>query len=83
MSIQYDCYPEKTHVAAGTIVTGPEKGLMPKVGLHLWVKECPKWYMIPDDGVERVMEFDKEFLEVLGKWNAEKEKGRGGMKTFN
>lgn len=63
LSIQYDCYPDKTHVAAGIITQGAE--LLPKVGIHIFVKSKPAWYNIPDDGVPRIEEFDKEFLGVL------------------
>lgn len=63
LSIQYDCYPGKTHVAAGTIVSGA--GVMPKVGVHIFVKSKPIWYDIPQDGLPRWDEFDEEFNEQL------------------
>jgi len=63
MTIQYHCYSEKTHLAAGTVVEGA--GVVPKVGMHIWVSRKPPWYTIPDDGVERWGEFDPEFERVL------------------
>ncbi|KXL43449.1 hypothetical protein M433DRAFT_47695, partial [Acidomyces richmondensis BFW] len=48
MTMQYDCYPDKTHLAAGGVVEGAED--LPKVGCHIWVKRKPTWYEIPDDG---------------------------------
>ena len=58
LTLQYDCYPEKTHVAAATMVKSSWKL---KLGVHIFVKSCPAWYKIPDDGVERCEEFDAEF----------------------
>lgn len=63
MTIQYDCYPDKTHVAAGTIAEGAS--LVPKVGVHIFVKEKPIWYDIPEDKLPRWDEFDDEFREKL------------------
>lgn len=70
LSIQYDCYPNKTHVAAGTIVTGAE--LVPRVGCHLFVAEKQSWFQICNDGLRRWESFDEEFLDVLEEWRAEK-----------
>lgn len=70
LTMQYDCYPEKTHVAAGTIVKGVEK--VPKVDCHLFVSRKPVWYVMPDDGVRRWEEFDDGFVEVLQRWKAER-----------
>lgn len=66
LTIQYDCYPEKTHLAAGLVVKGAE--LIPKVGLHLFVRSKPVWYSIPDDGIPRAEEFDDDFYKVLKKY---------------
>lgn len=63
LTIQYDCYPDKTHVAAGIITKGAE--LLPKVGMHIFVKSKPPWYTIPEDGVPRYKEFDEEFMNAL------------------
>ena len=59
LTIQYDCYPDKTHVAVATIAKSDWE--MPKVGVHIFVKSRPQWYQIPDDGLERYAEFDSEF----------------------
>ena len=72
LSIQYDLYPDKTHVAAGTIVTGAE--LVPKAGAHIFVKSKPVWFSLPDDGVVKWEEFDDEFEKLLGEWEAGKKK---------
>ena len=61
--MQYDCYPEKTHLAAATVRESQWE--VPKVGVHIFVKSCPKWYVIPDDGVERFEEFDSEFERMF------------------
>lgn len=67
LSIQYDCYPDKTHVAAGTIVKGAE--VLPKLGVHIFVKSKPVWYDIPGDGLPRWDGFDDEFNEKLRAFN--------------
>lgn len=68
LSIQYDCYPDKTHVAAGTIVKGAE--ILPKLGVHIFVKSKPVWYDIPEDKLPRWDEFDDEFNEKLRAYKA-------------
>lgn len=70
LSIQYDCYPEKTHVAAGMVADGAL--LVPKVGVHIFVSEKPKWYNIPDDDVLRWEGFDDEFNEQFRAHKAKK-----------
>lgn len=67
LTIQYDCYPGKTHIAAGTVVQGGKA--VPRVGCHLFTGRKPSWYSIPEDGVTRWDEFDDEFLEVLRSWS--------------
>lgn len=72
LSIQYDCYPDKTHVAAGTIVKGAER--LPNVNVHIFVKSKPVWYDIPEDGLPRWEEFDDEFNEKLRAYRAAKKR---------
>jgi len=72
LSIQYDCYPRKTHVAAGMVTATKEGCEMPKVGCHLFVRSKPAWYQMSEDGVARYEEFDGEFLGVLEQWRASK-----------
>ncbi|KXT07582.1 hypothetical protein AC578_10219 [Pseudocercospora eumusae] len=64
MSMQYDCYPEKTHVAAGSVVEDVH-GVMKsfKAGDHIFVADKPAWYTIPEDGVKRYDGFDQCFLD--------------------
>lgn len=57
--LQYDCYSHKTHVAAATVQKSEWE--LPEVGVHIFVRSCPGWYRIPDDGVVRWEEFDAEF----------------------
>ena len=64
LSIQYECYPQKVHIAVGTVV----KGQVPKMACHLFVSEKPSWYTIPDDGVRRWERFDDEFQDVMKRW---------------
>ncbi len=59
LAIQYECYPDKTHVAL-TMVERSDWEL-PKAGVHIFVKSKPDWYQIPADGLERYKEFDAEF----------------------
>lgn len=66
LTIQYDCYPNKTHVAAGSIVRGFD--VVPKIGCYLFVSRKPAWYDIPQDEVMRWDGFDDEFLDVQQKW---------------
>ena len=63
LTMQYHCYPSKTHVAVGSVVEGTDS--LPKVGMHIWVRRAPAWYSIPQDGVERWDEFDPQFDKVL------------------
>jgi len=65
MAIQYDFYPDKTHLAAGTATKGADK--IPKVCMHLYLKKAPCWYQIPDDGVPRYDEFPEDFKEAWTK----------------
>ncbi|KAK4972648.1 hypothetical protein LTR42_005941 [Elasticomyces elasticus] len=62
MTIQYHCYPEKTHVAAGSVSSGHET--LPSPGMHIWISRKPAWYSIPSDGLLRYEEFDPEFDQV-------------------
>lgn len=59
LALQYDCYPDKTHVTALTV--GKSDWQMPEVGIHIFVKSKPEWYQVPADGVERWEEFDAGF----------------------
>lgn len=61
LTLQYDCYPEKTHLAAATVTEGGD--VIPRLGVHIFVKSCPKWYRITEDGVERWEGFDGVFRE--------------------
>jgi hypothetical protein len=78
-TIQYHCYPEKTHIAAGSVTYGAEETsevgkAVPKVGCHLFVSRKPSWYTIPEDGVARWEEFDEEFDRVRREWEEERKK---------
>lgn len=59
LALQYECYPDKTHVAVTTVQRSDWE--IPKVGDHIFVKSKPAWYQIPADGLERWEEFDAEF----------------------
>ena len=59
--MHYDCYPDKTHVAATTL--DRNDGEMLKVGVHIFTKDKPEWYQLSNDGVERYHEFDAAFEE--------------------
>jgi hypothetical protein len=65
MAIQYDFYPNRTHVAAGTTTEGADT--IPKVCMHLWLKRAPRWYQIPEDGVPRYEEFPDDFNDAWSK----------------
>ena len=69
MTMNYHCYPDKTHVAVGTIVEGSES--VPRVATHIFFKSKPVWYNIPD-GVEKWDEFDPEFEKRLKDHKGEK-----------
>lgn len=67
LNIQYECYPGKTHVAAGTLTKGAD--LLPKQpSCHIFVRSKPVWYTIPDDGVPKWEEFDDEFKQTLHRY---------------
>jgi hypothetical protein len=57
--MQYACYPHKTHLAVATV--RHKEWEFPPVGVHIFVRSCPAWYSIPDDGIQRYDEFDPEF----------------------
>lgn len=61
--LQYYLYPEKTHVAASTMIKNEVE--MPKVGCHIWCRHVPSWHALPEDGVERYHEFDPVFQARL------------------
>lgn len=63
ISLQYYLYPEKTHIAASTVVHNDFEAL--KVGCHIWTKHVPAWHAIPQDGIERHQEFDADFQAKL------------------
>lgn len=72
MSMQYDCYPEKTHVTASTVVedvTDIMKTLKP--GDHIFLKDKPEWYRIPEDNAPRYEGFDQSFLDRQTRWDEE------------
>lgn len=70
--MQYDCYPGKTHVAAGTMTNFPKEWTMPRVQTHIFVRSKPAWYQMPEDGVSRWQDWDDEFRasfpEVVQLW---------------
>lgn len=70
MAIQYDFYPNKTHIAAGTATVGANT--IPKVCMHLYLKKAPRWYQIPEGGVARYDELPEDFMEVWEKHKREK-----------
>ena len=73
ISLQYYLYPDKTHVAASTIFQNDFE--MPKIGCHIWCRQAPRWYRIPEDGVERWTEFDDGFKARLDSYLKETEDG--------
>lgn len=70
--IQYDCYPGKTHVAAGTMTDFPLNWNMPQAQTHIFVRSKPTWYQIAEDGVPRWQDWDDEFKasfpDVVKEW---------------
>jgi hypothetical protein len=59
LTLQYACYPDKTHLAVAAVRESDWD--IPEVGVHIFVQSCPKWYTIPEDGVQRFDEFDNDF----------------------
>ena len=59
LTIQYACYPDKTHVAYALVRRSDWEA--PRVGVHIFVRDVPGWYGVPEDGVVRWEEFDGEF----------------------
>ena len=56
ISLHYFLYSDKIHVAATTVQQSEFE--TPQVGCHIWIRQKPSWYTIPEDGVERHQEFD-------------------------
>jgi hypothetical protein len=65
VAMQYDFYPDKTYLAAGTATEGADT--IPAVGMHIYLKRAPRWYRIPEDGVARYDEFPEGLGEALKK----------------
>jgi hypothetical protein len=63
--MEYDFYPDKTYLAAGTATKGADA--IPAVGMHIYLKRAPPWYRIPEDGVARYDEFPEGLGEALKK----------------
>ena len=61
--LQYDLYPEKTHIAASTIRHCDFE--MPSVGCHIWTRHVPSWHKLPEDGVQQYIENDPTFQARL------------------
>lgn len=61
--LQYDLYPDKTHVAASTLRHNDFEPM--KVGCHIWTRHVPSWHTIAEDGVPRYDEFDEDFKARL------------------
>ena len=59
LTMQYSCYPNKTHVAAATIIRSDWEP--PRIGTHIFVASKPSWYQIADDGAPRWDTFDDDF----------------------
>lgn len=59
VSMQYNFWSDKVHVAATTIDRNSFE--TPKLGCHIWTKSVPSWYSIPDDGLRRRMEVGEDF----------------------
>lgn len=62
LTLEYDHYPERPWVAAGTVTCG--EGSFPKAGSHMFVSSKPSWFQIADDGVRRCEGFDEAFVEA-------------------
>ena len=62
--MQYDDYPEKTYVAAGSIVESAWE--LPGASSHMFVRSKPGWFVIGDDGVERWELWAEEFVRDFG-----------------
>lgn len=63
LTMKYDCYPGKTHVAAAILTRSAWEP--PKIGTHIFVASKPAWYQIPDDGVPRWDGFDDDFARTF------------------
>lgn len=75
--IQYDCYPDKTHVAAALVTDTIVE--LPQVGCHIFVASKPAWYQIAEDGAPRWNDWDPEFValfpDVIERWVADQQHG--------
>lgn len=74
MTMQYYLYPEKTHVAASTIVENGFEKL--RVGYHIFCKQAPDWYTIADDGVEKHDGFDEGTQAQIDEYVRKEQQGR-------
>ncbi|EMC94489.1 hypothetical protein BAUCODRAFT_549812 [Baudoinia panamericana UAMH 10762] len=70
MTMQYHCFPDRTHVAAGSVTEGGDG--LPQVEMHIFTKNKPVWYSIPDDNVPRWEEFDTETDRMLAEFDKAK-----------
>lgn len=62
LTLEYDHYPERPWIAAGTVTSGEES--FPKAGSHMFVGSKPSWFQIADDSIRRCEGFDDAFVKA-------------------
>jgi hypothetical protein len=73
LSMQYYCQNDRLTVAASSI--DESKVPLPQVSQHIFVKEKPLWYEIPEDGVERFDGMHPTFDIKMQQWLKERSQG--------
>lgn len=66
MGMKYHFGSGTTYIAAGSINEKQQTGLEPDC--HIFLKDKPAWFTLPDDGVERFQEFPGDFNKRFTEW---------------
>ena len=64
----YYALPDTIAVAAGTIDEESVQGELVKPGNHIFLGEKAKWYVLPEDGLDRYDEWPPGFEDALETW---------------
>jgi hypothetical protein len=63
MGMSYDFQPDEIGITCGTV-----EGPVPPPSAHIFLKDKPSWFTVPDDGAKRQETFSDGFLKRLSEW---------------
>ena len=70
MSMRYHFEPNRIAVTLGTMVEGD----LPRLDAHIFLKDKASWFVLADDGAERLEEFPAGFDQRMEDWKAGQKK---------